>query len=60
LSSIFFLASRISKATIALAELDKIESGTKETIEASIEKKQNTEDDAKMKELLDEIIAKYF
>jgi hypothetical protein len=40
LSSIFFLANRISKATIALAELDKIESGTKETIEASIEKKQ--------------------
>ena len=60
LSSIFFLANRMSKATIALAELDKVVSGTKETIEASIEKKQNTEDDAKMNELLDEIIAKYF
>ena len=60
LSSIFFLANRMSKATIGLAELDKIVSETKETIEASIEKKQNTEDDAKMKELLDEIIAKYF
>lgn len=60
LSSIFFLANKMSKATIGLAELDKIVSETKETIEASIEKKQNTEDDAKMKELLDEIIAKYF
>jgi hypothetical protein len=60
LSSIFFLANRMSKATIGLAELDKIVSETKETIEPSIEKKQNTEDDAKMKELLDEIIAKYF
>ena len=60
LSSIFFLANRMSKATIGLAELDKIVSETKETIEVSIEKKQNTEDDAKMKELLDEIIAKYF
>ena len=60
LSSIFFLANRMSKATIGLAELDKKISETKETIEASIEKKQNTEDDAKMKELLDEIIAKFF
>ena len=60
LSSIFFLANRMSKATIGLAELDKIVSETKETIEPSIEKKQNTEDDAKMKKLLDEIIAKYF
>lgn len=50
----------MSKATIGLAELDKKVSETKETIEASIEKKQNTEDDAKMKELLDEIIAKFF
>ena len=60
LSSIFFLANRMSKATIGLAELDKIVSETKETIEPGIEKKQNTEDDVKMKELLDEIIAKYF
>jgi hypothetical protein len=60
LSSIFFLANRMSKATIGLAELDKIVSETKETIEPSIEKKQNTEDDAKIKKLLDEIIAKYF
>jgi hypothetical protein len=51
LSSIFFLANRISKATVGLAEFDKIENRTKETSEVSVEK---------MKELLDEIIAKYF
>ncbi len=62
LSSIFFLANRMSKATIGLAEFDKIiNETTKETSEAGIEKKQNTEEDnAKMKGLLDEIIAKYF
>ena len=41
-----FLRNRMSKATIGLAELDKKVSETKETVEASIEKKQNTEDDA--------------
>jgi hypothetical protein len=51
LSSIFFLANRISKATVGLAEFDKIGNRTKETSEVSVEK---------MKELLDEIIAKYF
>jgi hypothetical protein len=51
LSSIFFLANRISKATVGLAEFDKIGKRTKETSEVSVEK---------MKELLDEIIAKYF
>ena len=61
LSSIFFLANRMSKATIGLAELDKIANKTKESGEAVIEKKKhNTEGESKMKELLDEIIAKYF
>jgi hypothetical protein len=61
LSTIFFLANRMSKATIGLAELDKIANKTKESGEAVIEKKkQNTEDDAKMKERLDEIMSKYF
>jgi hypothetical protein len=57
MSSIFFLANRISKATIGLAEFDKVvNKTTKGTSEVDIEKMQNTE----MKELLDEIIAKYF
>jgi hypothetical protein len=60
LSSIFFLANRMSKATIGLTELDKIVKETKETGEASVEKKQNIEGDTKIEELLDEIIAKYF
>jgi hypothetical protein len=56
LSSIFFLANRIAKATVGLAEFDKIVNRTKETREISVEKMKNTE----MKELLDKIIAKYF
>ena len=56
LSSVFFLANRISKATVGLAEFDRIVNRTRETSQVSIEKMKNTE----MKELLDEIIAKYF
>jgi hypothetical protein len=51
----------MSKATIGLAELDKIENKTKESGEAVIEKKKhNTKGESKMKEHLDEIISKYF
>jgi hypothetical protein len=60
LSSIFFLANRMAKATMGLTELDKIVNETKETGEASVERKQNIEGDKKIEELLDEIIAKYF
>jgi hypothetical protein len=56
MSSVFFLANRMSKATVGLAEFDKIENRTKETSQASVEKIKNAE----MKELIDEIIAKYF
>ena len=57
MSSIFFLANRISKATIGLAEFDKVVNKTaKGTSEVGIEKMQNTE----TKEVLDEIITKYF
>jgi hypothetical protein len=56
MSSVFFLANRLSKATVGMAEFDKIVNRTKETRQASVEKMKNTE----MKELLDEIIAKYF
>jgi hypothetical protein len=43
MSSIFFLAYRISKATVGLAEFDKIVNRTKETDQASVEKMKNTE-----------------
>ena len=56
MSSVFFLANRISKATVGLAEFDKIVNMTKETSQGTVEKMKNAE----MKELLDEIIAKYF
>jgi hypothetical protein len=56
MSSIFFLANRISKATVGLAEFDKLVNKTKETSESNVEQMKETE----LKELLDEIIAKYF
>jgi hypothetical protein len=56
MSSVFFLANRLSKATVGMAEFDKIVNRTKETRQTSVEQMKNTE----MKELLDEIIAKYF
>ena len=60
MSSVFFLANRLSKATVGLAELDKMVNKTNETSEDGIERKQNIEGDSKIKEILAEIIAKYF
>src|SRR5918994_3403509 len=60
LSSIFFLANRMSKASIGLAELDKIANDIKDISHMSLEKQQNKEGYEKMKKYLDEIIAKYF
>ena len=60
LSSTFFLTNRICKASIGLAELDKIADDIKDITHMSMEKEQNKEGYEKMKECLDEIIAKYF
>jgi hypothetical protein len=60
MSSIFFLVNRLSKAAIGLAELDNLINKIKKTSEVDIGKMQNMEDDKKMRELIDEIIAKYF
>lgn len=60
LSSIFFLTNRISKASIGLAELDKIANDIKDISHMNMEKQPNKEGYEKMRECLDEIIAKYF
>ena len=60
LSSIFFLTNRIAKASIGLAELDKIANDIKDVSHMSLEKQQNKEGYEKIKKYLDEIIAKYF
>jgi hypothetical protein len=60
LSSVFFLTNRISKASIGLAQLDKMANDVKDISHMSLEKQQNKEGYEKMKEYLDEIIAKYF
>jgi hypothetical protein len=54
------LTNRIAKASIGLAELDKIANDIKDISHMSMEKEQNKEGYEKMKECLDEIIAKYF
>jgi predicted PolB exonuclease-like 3'-5' exonuclease len=54
------LTNRIAKASIGLAELDKIANDIKDVSHMSLEKQQNKEGYEKMKKYLDEIIAKYF
>jgi predicted PolB exonuclease-like 3'-5' exonuclease len=54
------LTNRIAKASIGLAELDKIANDIKDISHMSLEKQQNKEGYEKMKKYLDEIIAKYF
>ncbi|MEW6604298.1 MAG: hypothetical protein AB1351_06365 [Thermoproteota archaeon] len=60
LSSAFFLANRISKATQGLAEFDKLVSDVEETGKASLENDENRQLYLKFHKELDEILAKYF
>lgn len=60
LSAIFFLASRISKASIGLAEFDRVMGDMNNIGKVSLENDENRELYEKMKQQLDEIIAKYF
>ena len=60
LSSVFFLANRLSKAIEGLAEFDRVMSSTEKVGRASLEEKENQEMHTKFQEELDEILAKYF
>jgi hypothetical protein len=60
LSSVFFLANRISKASIGLAKFDRMIDDTRNIEKVSLENKENRESYEKMKQQLDEMIAKYF
>jgi hypothetical protein len=60
LSSVFFLANRICKASIGLAELDRIIDDTKDIGYVSLENKENRKTYEKMKQQLDEMIARFF
>ena len=60
LSSMFFLANRLAKATIGLAELDKSLENLKQVGKVSLEKKENNETYNKFVHDLNEILEKYF
>jgi hypothetical protein len=60
LSSVFFLANRLSKAIEGLAEFDKVMSSTEKVGNASLEQNENRELHSKFQKELDNILAKYF
>ena len=60
LSSLFFLANRLAKASIGLAELDKTMAGIQKIDDISTEEKQNKELYERARNQIDEILAKYF
>jgi hypothetical protein len=60
LSSVFFLANRLSKATEGLAEFDRVMSSIEKVGKASLEQEENQELHTKFQKELDEILAKYF
>lgn len=60
LSSVFFLANRLSKATEGLAEFDRLMNSIEKVGKASLEQKENEELHTKFQKELDDILAKYF
>jgi hypothetical protein len=60
LSSVFFLANRLSKASQGLAEFDRVMSSMEKSGKASLEEKENQEVHTKFQKELDDILAKYF
>ena len=60
LSSVFFLANRLSKAAEGLAEFDRVMNSIQKVGKTSLEEKENQELHTKFQKELDEILAKYF
>jgi hypothetical protein len=60
LSSVFFLANRLSKATEGLAEFDRVMNSVQKIGKGSLEEKENQELHTKFHKELDEILGKYF
>jgi hypothetical protein len=61
LSSVFFLANRLSKASQGLAEFDRVMSSMEKVGKISLEEKEeNQELHTKFQKELDDILAKYF
>jgi hypothetical protein len=60
LSSVFFLANRLSKATEGLAEFDRVMNSIEKIGKARLEGKENRELHSKFQKELDDILGKYF
>ena len=60
LSSVLFLANRLSKATEGLAEFDRVMSSVEKVGKSSLEEKENQELHTKFQQELDDILGKYF
>ena len=60
LSSVFFLANRLSKASQGLAEFDRVMNSIEKTGKLSLEQNENQELHSKFQKELDDILAKYF
>jgi hypothetical protein len=60
LSSVFFLANRLSKATEGLAEFDRVMNSIEKVSKASLESEENQELHTKFQKELDHILGKYF
>src|ERR687891_2340780 len=60
LSSLFFLANRLAKASIGLAEFDKAITDIQKIDDISMKEKQDKELYERARDQIDEILAKYF
>jgi hypothetical protein len=60
LSSVFFLANRLSKASQGLAEFDRVMNSIEKIGKTSLEEKENQQLYTKFQRDLDDILAKYF
>src|SRR5215216_5384194 len=60
LSSVFFLANRLSKASQGLSEFDRVMNSIEKTGKVSLEQNENRELHSKFQKELDDILAKYF
>src|ERR671922_190499 len=60
LSSVFFLANRLSKASQGLAEFDRVMNSIEKVGKTSLEEEENRQLYSKFKAELDDILAKYF
>ena len=60
LSTVFFLATRLSKAAIGLAKFDNSINNFQEISKSSLEENENRQPNQKLRSQLEEIITEYF